>query len=85
MGHMKKVQILLSDDEFETLKDLSSRTGKKMGTLIREAVERVYFAAGNNERVMKAVDRLLSLPEAPVPDDYNAWEEEYSRSKGMGK
>ena len=84
MIYSKKAQVLLTEEEFKTLEDVSSKTRKKMGTLIREAVQKVYIAEKKNELVTKSIDRLLSLPEAPAPEDYNAWENDYSRSKGAG-
>ena len=85
MKYSKKAQVLLTEEEYKTLEDVSLKTRKKMGTLIREAVEKVYIAEKKNELVTKSVDRILSLSETPVPEDYNAWEDEYSRSKGSGR
>jgi len=32
-------------------------------------------------RIDEAVDRLLALPETPVPEDWKEWESEYLKDK----
>lgn len=81
MTYTKKAQVLLTEEEYRTLEEVSARTNKKLGTLIREAVEKVYVEEKRKAQVAEAVDRLLSLPAVPAPDDYGEWEKEYSRQK----
>lgn len=82
MTYTRKAQVLLTEEEYKTLEEVSARTRKKLGTLIREAVEKVYVEEKRKEQTATAVDRLLSLPAVPAPDDYQEWEKEYSRQKG---
>jgi len=37
--------------------------------------------AKKKKEIAEAVERLLSLPEVPVPDDYQKWEAEYLAKK----
>ena len=43
VNYGKRLHILLSESQYEILKDLSSRKKKPIGKLIREALEIVYF------------------------------------------
>lgn len=79
--YTKKAQVLLTEEEYEALEELSARTKKKLGTLIREAVERVYVEEKKRTEIRDSVDRLLSLPPVPAPEDYERWEKKYSRLK----
>jgi len=45
-------------------------------------VEKVYVEEKRKTQTTTAIDRLLSLPAVPAPDDYQEWEKEYSRQKG---
>ena len=81
MAYTRKAQVLLTEEEYKTLEEISARTRKKLGTLIREAVEIVYVAERKRARIAGSIDRLLSLPPAPAPADYHQWEKEYGRHK----
>ncbi len=81
MTYTRKAQVLLTEEEYKTLEEVSARTKKKLGTLIREAVEKVYVEEKRKTQTATAVDRLLSLSAVPAPDDYQEWEKEYSRKK----
>ena len=82
MTYTKKAQVLLTEEEYRTLEEVSRKTGKKLGTLIREAVEKVYVEERRRAEAAGAVERLLSLPAVPAPEDYEEWEREYSKRKG---
>ncbi len=82
MTYTKKAQVLLTEEEYAALEETAARTGKKLGTLIREAVEKVYVEERRKAQIAESVDRLLSLPPAPVPEEYKEWEKKYSRLKG---
>ena len=82
MTYSKKAQVLLTEQQYDTLIELAQESGKKLGTLIREAIEVVYMEKKRKENTAEAVDRLLSLPKTPVPKDYQQWEKEYSGLKG---
>ncbi len=72
MAYTRKAQVLLTEEEYKTLEEVSAKTRKKLGTLIREAVEIVYVAERKRARIVGSIDRLLSLPPAPVPTDYQS-------------
>lgn len=75
--YTKRVQTVLSDEEYVRLTRLSADLGKPLSTLIREAIERVYFEEEDRERRRNALVSLLSL-EAPVAD-WEQMEEEIIR------
>ena len=77
----KKVQVLLTEKQYQDLEGIASQQKKKLGTLVREAIEEYYLKKKRKKEVAEAVDRLLSLPEVPVPDDYQKWEAEYLAKK----
>ncbi len=81
MTYTKKAQVLLTEEEYKILEEASTKTHKKLGTLIREAVERVYIEEKKRADIEESVDRLLSLPPVPAPEDYKEWEKEYLRLK----
>ena len=65
--YTKRVQSVLTREQYETLLQLSSELGKPVSVLIREAVDVVYFAQVKDERRQSALQTLLSL-DAPVAD-----------------
>jgi len=79
--YLKKVQVLLTDQQFKDLEEIASEHHKKLGTLVREAIEECYLKKKKQQKIAEAVDRLLSLPEVPVPEDYQKWEAEYLEGK----
>lgn len=68
--YTKRVQAVLSEEQYEALSRLARESGKPVSLLIREAVEGVYFEAAERERRRAALAELLAL-EAPVAD----WEQ----------
>ncbi len=72
--YIKRVQTVLSEDQYQTLIQLSEESGKPVSALIREAVERVYFEQVDLQRRRAALEELLAL-EAPV-NDWDQIEEE---------
>jgi len=77
----KKIQVLLTESQYKSLEEISSQRKKKLGFLVREAIEEYHLKAKKKKEIEEAVDRLLSLPEVPVPDDYQEWEAEYLARK----
>lgn len=63
----KRIQAVLTEEQYEMLSDLSDETGKPVSQLVREAVDRVYLQKASQERRQAALDELLSL-DAPVAD-----------------
>ena len=79
--YLKKIQVLLTSQQFKDLEEIASKNHKKLGTLVREAIEEYHLKKKKQQEIAEAVDRLLSLPEAPVPEDYQKWEAEYLEGK----
>lgn len=78
---LKKVQVLLTEQQLKDLEEIASKNHKKLGTLVREAIEEYYLKKKKQQEIAEAVDRLLSLPEVPAPEDYQKWEAEYLEGK----
>jgi hypothetical protein len=65
----RRVQVLFSPDQIARLKAIAQAKGESVGTLIRQAVEAVYFHP-QPERRREAVKRMAALS-LPVSD----WEQ----------
>lgn len=65
--YTKRVQAVLTEEQFSTLSELSASSGKPISVLIREAVEQVYIVGTSRERRQAALARLVAL-DAPVAD-----------------
>jgi predicted DNA-binding protein len=65
--YTKRIQAVLTEEQYEMLSNLSDETGKPVSQLVREAVEKVYLQKASQERRQAALDELLSL-DAPVAD-----------------
>lgn len=81
MTYTKKAQVLFTEEQFKILENIAAKRHKKLGTLIREAVEKVYIEKRRIAETANAIDKLLSLPPTPPPKDYQEWEKEYSKLK----
>jgi hypothetical protein len=79
--YQRKVQVLLTETQYKDLEEIAARQNKKLGALVREAVEEYHLKTKKQREIEEAVDRLLSLPEAPAPEDYQQWEAEYLEGK----
>jgi len=75
--YTRRVQAVLTEEQYETLSRLAEEMEKPLSVLIREAVEQVYLEQADQERRREALRRLLSL-EAPVAD-WDQMEEEIIR------
>jgi hypothetical protein len=65
--YVKRVQTLLTEEEYQDLSRLSADWQKPLSALIREAVEKVYFEQVMRQRRRAALESLLAL-QAPVSD-----------------
>lgn len=81
MIYSRKAQVLLTEEEYKILEELSAKTHKKVSALIREAVEKVYVEQRRALQIKESIDHLLSLPPLDVPDDYKEWEKKYLKLK----
>lgn len=65
--YTKRIQAVLTEEQYEMLSNLSDETGKPVSQLVREAVDKAYLQKASQERRQAALDELLSL-DAPVAD-----------------
>jgi metal-responsive CopG/Arc/MetJ family transcriptional regulator len=79
--YLKKIQVLLTEQQLKDLEEIASKNHKKLGALVREAIEEYHLKKKKQQEISEAVDRLLSLPEIPAPEDYQKWEAEYLEGK----
>ena len=79
--YLKKVQVLLTERQFTDLEEIASQQGKKLGALVREAIEEYHIKKKKQREIAEAADRILSMPEVSVPEDYQEWEKEYLEEK----
>ncbi len=83
--YTKKVQVLLTEDQYRELADLAARERKKIGAVVREALRQMCLRKQRAQEKAEAIQALLSsTEETEVPQDYHEWEEEYSRLKWAG-
>jgi hypothetical protein len=75
--YTKRVQAVLTAEQYAALSQLSAELGKPISLLIREAIEKVYFKEAQGKRRQAALASLLSL-QAPVAD-WEQMEEEIIR------
>jgi len=68
--YTKRVQTVLTEEQYVLLKEIAREQGKPVSVLIREAIEEEYLEKVARKRRRAALKSLLSL-EAPVAD----WEE----------
>ncbi len=64
---VKRVQTVLTPDQYATLETIAEESGKPISWLVREAIERVYFRDAEAARRQAALATLLAL-DAPVAD-----------------
>jgi metal-responsive CopG/Arc/MetJ family transcriptional regulator len=81
--YLKKVQVLLTERQLKDLEEIASKNHKKLSTLVREAIEEYYLKKKKQQDIAEAVDRLLSLPEVPVPENWEEFEKELARAHGF--
>ena len=79
--YLKKVQVLLTERQFTDLEEIASQQGKKLGALVREAIEEYHIKKKKQREIAEAADRILSMHEVSVPEDYQEWEKEYLEKK----
>jgi len=75
--------VLLTEQQLKELGAIASRDHKKLGTLVREAIEEYHLKKNKQRKIADAVDRLLSLPEVPAPENWEEFEKELARVHGF--
>ncbi len=75
----KKAQVLLTNEAFALLQQVAKRQKKKLGSVLREAFERLYVQKHRAEQVRSACAKLLQL-EAPTTN-WAQFESDYTTHK----
>lgn len=83
--YSQKIQVLLTEQQYKALEEIASQQKKRLGTLVREAIEEYHLKKKRKKEVAEAVDRLLSLPPVPVPDTWEEFEKGLARVHGFHK
>jgi hypothetical protein len=65
--YTRRMQTMLTEQQYEAMLRLSESSGKPVSVLIREAVESTYFEQSQREQRMEALERLVAM-NAPVAD-----------------
>ncbi len=81
--YSKKVQVLLTEQQLKELEEIASKDHKKLGALVREAIEEYHLKKSKKQKIAEAVDRLLSLPEVPAPENWEEFEKELGKAHGI--
>lgn len=88
MKYTQRVQVLFTEKQYKALEELAAQQHKKLGTLVRDAVEEIYLKEEKIKRMKDAVDSLLQLagesPDQPS-EDWVKWEKEYEKIKSGQK
>lgn len=84
MAKTRKIQVTLDEAQYEQLAEIARREDKKLARVVRESIVRYCIEPAASQRRQEALESLLALDPAPVPDDYATWEAEYSGAKGAG-
>ncbi len=86
-GYTRKIQVTLTEEQYQAIAALAARDHKAIGVVVREAVEQTCLVGSKQERIRRAASGLLELAktaDVEPPADYHEWEEEYSRLKWAG-
>jgi len=84
MAKTHKIQVTLDEAQYEQLAEIARREDKKLARVVRESIVRYCIEPAVERKRREALDSLLALQPAPVPDDYAEWESEYTLLKGTG-
>ena len=82
--YTKKAQVLFTEKQFNDLQKIAKKEHKKLGTLIRKAVEEAYLKKARAQEIREVANTLLTLAKdnpVEVPFDHQEWEKDYSRLK----
>ena len=82
--YTKKVHVALTEEQYRVLADIAAKEHKKIGVVVREALAQTCLRKQRAQEKAEAIRALLSMEATNVPDDYQEWEEEYSRLKWAG-
>jgi len=77
---VKRVQVLLGEDEYARLKKMAHDQGNSISAILREAFHKVYDPSKRDRA--KAVRALKALFRKPILDDMEDWEREEAKVEG---
>jgi hypothetical protein len=81
----KKIQVTLEEDQYESLAEIARRQDKKLAAVVRESIEKYCLSPEAAQRKKRALEELLSVGEAPVPEKYENWKRQYGVLKSEKK
>jgi hypothetical protein len=81
--YSKKVQVLLTEQQLKDLEEIASKNHKKLGALVREAIEEYHLKKKKQREIAEAADRLLALPEVPAPENWEEFEKDLAGTHGF--
>jgi hypothetical protein len=79
--YTKKVQVLLTEEQYRALVDIAAKEHKKIGVVVREALEQTCLRNQRAQEKAEAIRALLAAEPTDVPEDYHEWEDRYLREK----
>jgi len=85
--YTRKVEVRLTEEQYRELAGIAAKERKRIGAVVREALEQTYLADSQKARIRRAATALLAMAKTAdtvPPEDYHEWEEEYSRLKWAG-
>ena len=85
MPKTRKIQVTLEEEQYEELRRLARRDGKKLAAIVRESVVRYCLNPEANRAKAEALQDLLSLQPTSAPESYREWKREYATLKTKGK
>ena len=53
--YLKKVQVLLTETQYKDLEEIASQRKRKLGTLVREAIEEYHLKKKKEREIAEAV------------------------------
>jgi predicted DNA-binding protein len=81
----KKIQVTLEEDQYESLAKIARRQKRKLAAVVRESIEKYCLAPEAEQKKKRALEELLSVEEAPVPEKYEDWKRQYGALKSEKK
>jgi len=79
--YTKKVQVLLTEEQYRNLAALAAREHKKIGVVVRETLEQICLRQRRAQEKAEAIRALLSAEPVEAPESYQEWEDQYLREK----
>ena len=81
----KKIQVTLHEEQYDELRRIADRDGKKLAYVVREAIEKYCLNPEADRAKREALQVLFSLPPTPAPKSYAEWKREYATLKTKAK